>query len=190
MRKKDSKYLAMPDPRQVGENMEREQAFVRLIVGAVLFLYLLPASFVEPHGDADRLFLVAMVCYLVLVVAIYTWIRVSPGPSPLRRVCVSVLDVSAATFFMFNTAEYGAPLYAVYLLIIFGHGFRYGKPYLYTALLLSTIGFALVLGFNEYWIANSTLGIGLMGGMILLSLFVGKLVTRLFEALRREEAAN
>ena len=176
--------------RPAGEDTEREQAFVRLVVGAVLFLYLLPAAFIEPHGQTDFLFLVAMVCYLVFACIIYGWIRFSPAPSPARRICVSVLDVSAATFFMFNTAEYGAPLYAVYLLIIFGHGFRYGKPYLYTALLLSTCGFALVLTFNEYWIANRTLGIGLMVGMILLSLFVGKLVTRLFDSLHREEAAN
>jgi len=74
---------------------------------------------------------------------------------------------------MFNTGEYGAPLYAVYLLIIFGHGFRYGRPYLYNALGLSVVGFALVLVFNGYWIENRTLGVGLLVGMILLSLFVG-----------------
>jgi two-component system sensor histidine kinase RpfC len=190
MTQKNSMLSAIRGARPVGENTEREQALVRLAVGTVLFLYLLPAAFVEPHGQADVLFLVAMVCYLLFAGAIYGWIHLSPAPTPLRRICVSVLDVSAVTFFMLNTAEYGAPLYAVYLLIIFGHGFRYGKPYLYTALLLSTFGFALVLAFNEYWMANNTLGIGLMVGMILLSLFVGTLVTRLFDALHREEAAN
>jgi len=190
MAQKKSTLSGIQVERPAGEDTEREQALVRLVVGAVLFLYLLPAAFVEPHGQTDFLFLVAMVCYLVFACAIYSWIRLSPAPSPARRICVSVLDVSATTFFMFNTAEYGAPLYAVYLLIIFGHGFRYGKPYLYTALLLSTCGFALVLAFNEYWVANKTLGIGLMVGMILLSLFVGKLVTRLFDSLHREEAAN
>ena len=38
----------------------------------------------------------------------------------------------------------GAPLYAVYLLIIFGHGFRYGRPYLYNSLGLSIVGFAFI----------------------------------------------
>lgn len=190
MAQKKSMLSAVRVERSAGVDTEREQALVRLVVGTVLFLYLLPAAFVEPHGQADLLFLVAMVCYLVFAGVIYGWIRLSPGASPPRRICVSVLDVSAVTFFMFNTAEYGAPLYAVYLLIIFGHGFRYGKLYLYVAMLLSTCGFALVLAFNDYWIANGTLGIGLMVGMILLSLFVGKLVTRLFDSLHREEAAN
>ncbi len=171
---------------------EREQAIVRLVVGPVLFLYLLPQAFLgsAPHGQTDLLFLIAMVCYLVLSSALFGWIYLSPASSPARSVCAAVIDVGAVTFFMFNTGEYGTPLYAVYLLIIFGHGFRYGKPYLYNALVLSAAGFALVLEFNDYWIENRTLGIGLMLGMILLSLFVGKLVTRLFDALRREEAAN
>src|SRR2546430_6142146 len=45
-------------------------------------------------------------------------------------------------------------------------GFRYGKHYLYNSLLLSVVGFALVLTFSDYWIENRVLGIGLMVGMI------------------------
>jgi two-component system, sensor histidine kinase RpfC len=179
-------------PARVTAGTEYEQSVVRLVVGAVLFLYLLPQAFIgfEAHGKTDLLFLVAMVCYLVLASVIFSWIHLSPSSSPARRVCTEILDVGAVTFFMFNTGEYGAPMYAVYLLIIFGHGFRYGRPYLYNALGLSVVGFALVLVFNGYWIENRTLGVGLLVGMILLSLFVGKLVTRLFDSLRREEAAN
>jgi two-component system sensor histidine kinase RpfC len=187
-----SMLAAVPARLSAGAGTEYEQAIVRLVVGAVLFLYLLPQAFIgyEAHGKADLLFLVAMVCYLLLVSVIFTWIYLSPASSPARRVCAAILDVGAVTFFMFNTGEYGAPLYAVYLLIIFGHGFRYGRPYLYNSLGFSVAGFALVLAFNDYWMENRTLGIGLMVGMILLSLFVGKLVTRLFNSLHREEAAN
>jgi len=169
---------------------EHEQALVRILVGALLFLYLLPKAF---HGEiqgTNLQMLFAMVWYMILTSAIFGWIYLSPGASPPRRVCGAVLDIGAVTFFMFHTGEYGAPLYIVYLLIIFGHGFRYGKPYLYNTLLLSVAGFALVLAFNPYWTENRTLGVGLMVGMFLLSLYVGKHVTRLFDSLRREEAAN
>jgi two-component system sensor histidine kinase RpfC len=183
---------AVPARVSTGAGTEYEQAIVRLVVGAVLFLYLLPQAFIgyESHGQTDLQFLVALVCYLVLASVIFSWIHLSPESSPARRVCTEILDVGAVTFFMFNTGEYGAPLYAVYLLIIFGHGFRYGRPYLYNSLGLSVVGFAMVLAFNPYWIENRTLGVGLIVGMILLSLFVGKLVTRLFDSLHREEAAN
>src|SRR6266849_6738487 len=187
-----STLAAVPARVSAGAGTEYEQSIVRLVVGAVLFLYLLPQAFIgyETHGQTDLLFLVAMVCYLVLASVIFSWIHLSPAASPARRVCTEIVDVGAVTFFMFNTGEYGAPLYAVYLLIIFGHGFRYGRPYLYNSLGLSVVGFALVLAFSGYWIENRTLGIGLMVGMILLSFFVGKLVTRLFDSLRREEAVN
>jgi two-component system, sensor histidine kinase RpfC len=171
---------------------EYEQAIVRLVVGGLLFLYLLPQGFIgyETHGQADALFLMAMVCYLLLAGAIFGWICLRGTVSRVRRAFGAIIDVGAVTFFMFNTGEYGAPLYAVYLLVIFGHGFRYGRFYLNNALVFGAAGFALVLVFNDYWVENRTLGIGLMLGMVLLSLFVGKLVTRLFDSLRREEAAN
>ncbi len=183
---------AVPVRVSASAGTEYEQAIVRLVVGALLVLYLLPEAFIdyEVHGRADLLFLVALVCYLIFASAIFSWIRLLPAPSPARRACAAILDISMVTFCMYNTGEYGAPMYCVYLLITFGHGFRYGKPYLYNALVFSAAGFALVLMTNDYWIQNRTLGIGLMVGMILLSLFVGKLVTRLFDSLRREEAAN
>jgi two-component system, sensor histidine kinase RpfC len=171
---------------------EHEQAIVRLFVGLVLFVYLLPQAFdaSHPRASTDMLFMVAMVCYLVCAAIIFGWIHLSPKASAVRPVCAAVLDIGAVTFFMYNTGQYGAPLYSVYLLIVFGHGFRYGRAYLYNSLMLAIAGFTLVLLSNTYWIANRTLGIGLLVGMILLSLFVGKLVTRLFDSLRREEAAN
>lgn len=172
------------------QDSEHEQALVRLLVGALLFVYLLPRAFYSEVQRADLVMLFAMICYMVLASTIFGWIYLLPASSPARRVCGAVLDIGAVTFFMFNTGEYGAPLYVVYLLIIFGHGFRYGKPYLYNTLVLSVAGFALVLAFNRYWTENRTFGIGLMVGMILLSLYVGKHVTRLFDSLHREEAAN
>ncbi len=167
---------------------EHEQALVRLSVAVALFLYLLPAAF--GGQQANLLLFAAMVCYIVLCGAVFGWIYFFPMASPPRRVFAAFLDIGSITAFMLYLGEYGASLYIFYLVVMFGHGFRYGKPYLYNALLLSVAGFALVLTFNDYWIANRILGVGLVVGMILLSLLVGKLVTRLFDSLRREEVAN
>src|SRR5437773_10583727 len=102
-------------PARATAGTEYEQSIVRLVVGAVLFLYLLPQAFIgyETHGKTDLLFLVAMVCYLVLASVIFSWIHLSPSSSPARRVCTEILDVGAVTFFMFNTGEYCAPPSAV-----------------------------------------------------------------------------
>jgi two-component system sensor histidine kinase RpfC len=173
-------------------NSEQEQAVVRLVVAAVLFLYLLPPALGgnEPSSHANLLLFAAMVSYVVLCAAVFVWIYFSPTAFPGRRVLAALIDIGSTTAFMYYLGDYGAVLYIAYLLVIFGHGFRYGKPYLYETLVLSAAGFGLVLLFNDYWIQNRTLGMGLMVGMILLSLHVGKHVTRVFDALRREEAAN
>jgi two-component system sensor histidine kinase RpfC len=171
---------------------EHEQALVRLLVGAVLFLYLLPRAFGgdDVRYEASLLFFTAMVCFMVLAAVVFGWIYLLPAPSPVRRVSASVLDIGTVTFFMYNAGEYGTPLYIIYLWTILGNGFRYGKPYLYNSLALSIAGFGLVIVANDYWAQNSILGVGLLIGMVVLSLYAGSLVTRLFDSLHREEAAN
>jgi two-component system, sensor histidine kinase RpfC len=171
---------------------EHEQAIVRLFVGAVLFLYLLPHAFSgeEVRSEAHQLIFGAMICFMALASVLFGWICVAPAPSPVRRICGSVLDLGTTTFFMYKLGEYGAPLYMIYLWTIFGNGFRYGKPYLYNSLALSVLGFVAVIAFNDYWAQNRIFGIGLLVGMIVLSFYMSTLVTRLFDSLHREEAAN
>jgi two-component system sensor histidine kinase RpfC len=167
---------------------EYEQAKARLAVGVALFAYLMPHA-LSAQG-ANLLMFAAMGCYLALCVTVFAWIHVAPEASPARRVFAAVVDIGSTSAFMYYLGESGAVLYSLYLLIMFGHGFRYGKPYLYNALALSVVGFGLVLTYSEYWVENRTLGLGLLVGMVLLAFWVGKMVTRLFDSLRREEAAN
>jgi len=173
---------------------EHEQAIVRLLVGAGLFLYLPLLAFRgnEAPGEADLLFFatIGLVCFMALAGAVFGWICFLPAVSPPRRIAASILDIGTTTFFMYHLGEYGTPLYIFYLWTIFGNGFRYGKPYLYNSLVLSVAGFAFVVGTNEFWVRNHVLGLGLLVGMVVLSLYAGRLVTRLFDSLRREEAAN
>src|SRR5258707_4478365 len=167
---------------------EHEQAIVRLLIATILFLYLLPQAF---GGREPNLPLFgAMICYFTLCSTVFASIYFFPAASPARRVFGAILDVCSTSAFMYYLGEYGAVLYIAYLVVTFGHGFRYGKPYLYNSLVLSVMGFAWVLTFRDYGIQTRVLGMGLMVGMILLSLSQGKLVTRLFDSLRREEAAN
>jgi two-component system sensor histidine kinase RpfC len=170
---------------------EHEQAIVRLAVGATLFLYLLPQVFGDVgRGEAQPSLLPAMICFMALAAGVFAWILLAPAASSVRRIVGSFIDLGATTFFMYNLGEYGAPLYVVYLWTIFGNGIRYGKPYLYNALALSIAGFGLVVVFNDYWAQNRILGLGLLIGMGILSFYMSKLVTRLSDALHREEAAN
>lgn len=173
---------------------EHEQAIVRLLVGAVLFLYLPLLAFrgnEVPGGGNLLLFAaVGLVCFMALAAGVFGWIYVRPAPSSVRRVAASFLDIGTTTIYMYYLGEYGTPLYIIYLWTTLGNGFRYGKPYLYNSLALSVVGFGLVIATNEYWVQNRILGLGLLVGMIVLSMYSGRLVTRLFDSLHKAEAAN
>lgn len=82
----------------------------------------------------------------------------------------------------------GLLLYVVYLWIIFGDGIRFGRYYLINTLVLSVIGFSLVIVFSDFWHAHVGTGISLIFGMIGISLYLLTLVKRLSDVIERQEA--
>jgi two-component system sensor histidine kinase RpfC len=171
---------------------EHEQALVRVAVGAVFFLYLLPEALrdgLDAGIDSSSL-LLPMFGFMVLAAGIFASIVISPGASPVRRVLGAVVDSAATSYFMVRTGVNGLPLYVVYLWIIVGNGFRYGKAYLVNTLVLSGIGFAAVLYASPFWQSHLGVGASLLAAMVALSMYVLTLVKRLNDAIRRAEAAN
>ena len=163
---------------------EHEQALVRL-ANAVLFgVYL----FSDLH-ETPVLWL-GFFTYFFAGVAIVAAILLRPGASPLRRTLGAALDATMITWTLMYFGEAGAPLYLVYLWITLANGFRYGANYLLITLAFCVTGFGLDLAFSHYWIEHRTLGVGLLVGLLVLSLYVKTLVTRLFDALARAEQAN
>ena len=175
-----ARLVARPDS-------EHEQALIRVVIATGVLLYFVVVDIAARQVTQG---LVVACGFLPLSLLVFAAIIVSPGVSRIRRICATLLDAGACTFCMAVSGETGAPLYVAYLWTTFGNGFRYGKPYLYNSLVWSTLGFGLVLVVNDYWIENRTIGIGLLVGMIVLSMYVAKLVTRVFDSLHRAEAAN
>jgi two-component system sensor histidine kinase RpfC len=170
-------FAARPDT-------EHEQAWVRMLNSAAFGVYLFPEDL------AHWLVYLVYLVYLFAGVAILAAIRMRPGPSPLRRVLGAAADAAMVTWVLMEFGEGGAALYLIFLWITLANGFRYGAKYLLITLALCVAGFGAVLLFSEFWIEHRTLGIGLMVGLIAVSLYVRRLVTQLFDALARAEAAN
>ncbi|HWA38912.1 MAG TPA: ATP-binding protein, partial [Burkholderiales bacterium] len=171
---------------------EHEQAFVRLAVGAVLFCYLLPQAIAITEGELGRgqLYFGLMTLYLACAAALLAAILVDPGVSVKRRLLAIVLDVATVTFFMIQSEEHGVPLYMIYVWVTLANGFRFGPRYLMFALGVSLTGFGAVLAGSSFWQGHLDAGIGLMIGMVALSIYVRTLVTKLIDARARAEAAN
>jgi two-component system sensor histidine kinase RpfC len=171
---------------------EHEQAIVRVVIGVLLFLYLLPNAHVFTGGTLDpaSLYFGMMLLYQICAAAILAGILIWPGVSVARRLLGAVVDLGAVTFFMSQSGSIGVPFLLIYIWVTLANGFRFGPRYLMFSLALSVVGFAVVLASNEFWEQYFDLGLWLMVGMIALAFYVRSLVTKLFDAIARAEAAN
>jgi two-component system, sensor histidine kinase RpfC len=169
---------------------EHEQALVRVALGLGLGVYLLVPHLLGEKTSGAMQSLLPFGAFVLLSLGIIGSILVQPGVSPTRRVIGAVADSATASFFMIQMGVDGLLLYVVYLWIIFGNGFRYGRFYLLNTLVLSVVGFSLVIMFSDFWHAHMGAGISLLIGMVGVSLYVLTLVNRLSDALDTAEAAN
>ncbi|TMH42476.1 MAG: hybrid sensor histidine kinase/response regulator, partial [Betaproteobacteria bacterium] len=160
---------------------EYEQAFVLLLNSLLFGVYLIPPDLSH--------WLVYFV-YLFAVFAIIAAVLLDPHASPLRRILGAAADAVMVTWTLIEFGEPAGPLYLIFLWITLANGFRYGAKYLLITLALCVVAFGAALALSEFWTSHRTLGIGLMVGMIALSLYVRRLVTQLFDAIARAEAAN
>ena len=160
---------------------EHEQAFVRILNALLLGLYIIPQ-------DLDHWLVYFF--YLFGGLAIIAAVVRDANVSPLRRTLGALTDAAMVTWTLMQFGESGAALYLIFLWITLANGFRYGAKYLLITLGLCVLGFGAALAYSEFWVEHRTLGIGLMVGLIVLSLYVRRLVTQLFDAIARAEAAN
>src|SRR3954469_10782643 len=178
-----ARFAARPDT-------EHEQAIVRVGMYVFTTAYLIPM--VAPAAAAGSLWMHVLVwmAYLIGSVSLVAAIAISPAPSAIRRFIGNVLDVFVITWSMAFFGDYAMPFFIVYVWVTLANGFRFGSNALMISLALSVVGFITVLSTSEFWKAHEAAGIGMLIAFVLLSLYVRKLVTQLFDALARAEAAN
>ena len=165
---------------------EHEQGILRVIIIALLIVYLLPDALT--HGNVAPLYLISAPFAFALL--IFFWIAYSTNISPVRRVFAQLCDVAAISANMLFFGEPAAALFLLYIWVTLGSGFRFGPRYLVSELAMSVVGFGIVIYANDFWRQHPQVGIGLLIGMVAVSLYVLSLVRRMFDAVARAEAAN
>lgn len=169
---------------------EHEQALIR--VGfALIIMALLPLML---HGEASaeqlRLGLMIAVASLIAAVILFGHIVLYPRPSPARRLCGMAIDTLGVNGIMLIGGVATAAFYPILLWIVFGHGFRFGRPYLFAAAGAALVQFAIVVGVNAEWRQVPGLDISLVLALVLLPLYVSGLLRRLETALQTAEDAS
>ncbi|MDD3447985.1 MAG: ATP-binding protein [Gammaproteobacteria bacterium] len=170
---------------------EREQAFLRALLGSIAVGYLVYSAFadgiIESH---EASVLVASALFLTATFGLLGWILTHPGIAPRRRVLGMVLDLGATSYAMYMLGETGAPLFGIYLWVTLGNGFRFGARYLYVATLISLAGFIAVIMLNDYWATHRILAMAMLFTLFLIPPYVATLLHRLEDAVERANQAN
>jgi len=170
---------------------EHEQAIIRLIIGLAVFAYILILNIDTPQV----LFNINIVSFvftgfILAGIAMLVWIYLQPGKHPTRYVISNILDVIGISYSMYLGNELGAALYPIYLWVTFGYGFRFGITYLAISSVLSIVGFIVVYLTSTFWSQYPYLYVGMLGGLVLLPLYVSTLLRRLKTAVQTAEVAN
>ncbi|MCG8083394.1 MAG: ATP-binding protein [Candidatus Thiodiazotropha taylori] len=168
---------------------ESEQSIVRLIIALVMVLYIVYVYLYVPSESASALVPLALLytlCSLIIIMVI-AW---KPLVFTVRRTITMSFDVSMITLAMWIGGETTSMLYVFYLWISLGNGFRFGTPSLYFTSTLSTLGFASVILISDFWKQQPVLGIGLLLGLLITTLYVALLLLRIEREKKRAEASS
>ncbi len=170
--------------------LELEQAVLRIIVGLVILCLIIYSYLNQTLSNQEHIAFKIDFVFEILSILLIIAIVKNKFNAVTRRLAGAWLDIGAASIFMALTSDIGVMLVAVYLWVIFGNGFRYGKKYLYHAQLLSIVGFIIATNISPYWLTHQTIGYSLIVMLIALPLYVAKLIGRLHEAIHKEELAR
>lgn len=170
---------------------EHEQALLRIvIVGLVLGYMAVFHGWRNNWTQLDLEIVRVLSGFLLLAIAIFVAICVSPAPNVPRRLLGMAADAGGCTWYLCVAGEYGIVAIGIYLFITFGNGFRYGRRYLFGCQALCLIGFVASLLFVPFWIERRVEGVGLLFALVVLPLYVSTLLKRIHEARQKAEEAN
>ena len=167
---------------------EHEMVFNRLIIGALLMIYLLVSTLL--HTMDTRGPILADAVYVCIALGFFVHMAVWPGTSHVRRIVGMVVDIGALSYCLYVGGQTTAVLWPIYLWIMFGNGFRFGNRYLFASMVLGMVGFGALLVVSDYWRASGHLGIGLLLGLLVLPAYTSTLIRNLNKARRQAEEAS
>ena len=111
--------------------LELEQAFTRLAIGSIFTVYLLLSlSIGKVVGHGEVMGLYCLVVFEIAAFVLLIAVAAAKKQSPIRRLLGAWLDIIGTSTFLALAGDIGVVLIGVYLWVIFGNGFRFGKKYL------------------------------------------------------------
>lgn len=169
---------------------EHEQILVRIVITAIMFVYIMNVPLGE---DAARIVRDSAVIYSFAVIssiALLAHLLTRPAPSPTRRFCGIAVDAIGVNGAIYAGGEAAMFFFPFLLWSILGHGFRYGRLYLAVSAISSALLFTLVVLTAPAWQRFAALDIGLILSLIMLPAYFALLLGKLEGAIKKAEEAS
>lgn len=155
---------------------EFEQSILRLMIGCIIALYLLMTIPIQTWWTIP--FLAFALMSLSLIILVYF----KPGNYWWRRIAGQFIDFGTISYALYYGGETTLPAIGVYLWVILGNGFRFGFPYLLSAIMLSTFCISYIAHTQPFWIQNKPWAQGLGISFIIVPIYFAVLLNRLNKA--------
>lgn len=158
---------------------EHIQALVRIAIGSIGSIYVFFVYTSGKLSPSQSHMLFAVAGFVLAAIGILVSVIIRSQASPSRRIVGMMLDFSATSYFMYVMEDMGILFFVVYLWVTIGNGLRYGAPYLFTAMIVGIVSFAVVLANSAYWREQWGFSAGLLIGLVALPLYFSSLLKQL-----------
>ncbi|SDA93655.1 hybrid sensor histidine kinase/response regulator [Sinorhizobium sp. NFACC03] len=178
--------------RSRGDDAERGQALVRLVLVPLLCLYVVPKLL----GSEDRaeiwlkLTVAYLVAYIPVSVLLYRDIVQRPGQFHGRRLFGMANDYFCMLLAMAVGGAATLPVYATLLWVTLANGLRFGPRYLIGATAAAFVALGITYYFNSYWRENPDMVLTLVLTTTVVPAYVLTLITRIHKAYHAAMEAN
>jgi two-component system sensor histidine kinase RpfC len=169
---------------------DAEQALFRIILFPLFCAYVFWRDVPTELGVHWWAWFLPTVLGCSLAVVIFAHAVIWPKTSRLRRHFGIILDIGMVTYGMIYADQGGGVLYAIYLWVTIGNGFRYQRAHLIESAVASLVGLTIVWLSKPNWLSHPDVFAGMILGLILIPLYADLLLRRLREATSRAEQAN
>jgi two-component system sensor histidine kinase RpfC len=168
---------------------EHEMVINRLVIGSLVYLYLIISALAgRPGVETDFFIVISLFVAASAGFAVDLFFR--PGVSVVRRLLAMLTDLGTLSYGLHVGGGLTALLYPIYLWVIFGNGFRFGVRYIFIATAISVAGFSIVILETDYWRSNLSLAFGLLAGLVILPTYASTLIRKLSAAKAQAEEAS
>lgn len=171
------------------KNSELIQGSIRASIGVLSYIYI-SSGISSGYFTADiQIFKYFAVVYFAYSLIILISLFVIPQ-STIRRYIALALDISSTTFSSFLTGGINSVYVLVYLWIYIGYGTRYGKNFLLAAVILTVIGYNILIVSENAWTTLTLDTIAFLFLIIALPIYLHNMQKRMQSAVFEADLAN